>query len=245
MRVDLQWRGLAVRRRLKVCVCLGAALILAHAAARAGETDEPADVPYREDQRWLNDDALAVRLAAFLWRAPPDPELRELAGRRELHRPEVLRAQTHRLLRDAKSRRFVEAFLASWLEVRVARANGADAPARCAPPSIKAVEETQSHFAMIVREQAGLDALVTSKCTLLNQRLAARYGESALAETRRRPERLAHDLVHELAAFATGTRLRVSDTSAVADILARSKPDGYAVATLIHEVVQSEFFQSQ
>ena len=40
-----------------------------------------------------------------------DDTLRALAGRGMLHRPDVLRAETERLLNDARSRRFVEAFL--------------------------------------------------------------------------------------------------------------------------------------
>ena len=59
----------------------------------------------------LNDDAIAARLSYFLWNSEPDDTLRALAERGELRRPEVLRAQTERLLNDPKSRRFVEALL--------------------------------------------------------------------------------------------------------------------------------------
>ena len=50
----------------------------------------------------LDDYALATRLALFLWNSPPDDELRALAAQGRLSRPEVLRAQTERLLNDPK-----------------------------------------------------------------------------------------------------------------------------------------------
>src|SRR6202035_5018723 len=57
-------------------------------------------------------------LALFLWNSVPDDELRALADRGELDKPEVLRAQTERMLDDPKARRFVEAFTDYWLDLR-------------------------------------------------------------------------------------------------------------------------------
>ena len=54
-------------------------------------------------------------LSLFLWNSTPDPTLRDLAARGELHNPEVLRAQTRRLLDDpqvAAVRRRVHRLLA-------------------------------------------------------------------------------------------------------------------------------------
>ena len=75
----------------------------------------------------LDDHALAARLAFFLGNSAPDDELRALAGGGCLGRPEVLRAQTERLLADPKSRRFVEAFLDYWLDLRKIVATAPDA----------------------------------------------------------------------------------------------------------------------
>jgi hypothetical protein len=47
---------------------------------------------------------LASRLSYFLWAGPPDEELIALTERDELRKPEVLRAQAERMLRDAKAR---------------------------------------------------------------------------------------------------------------------------------------------
>ena len=56
----------------------------------------------------LDDHALAARLAYFLWNSPPDAELRSLAAAGTLHEPQTLRAQTERLLADARSARLAE-----------------------------------------------------------------------------------------------------------------------------------------
>src|SRR2546430_11376407 len=66
----------------------------------------------------LDDYALASRLAFFLWNSPPDDELGRCAEKKQLHEPNVLRAQTERLLADPKSRRFVDAFLDYSLDLR-------------------------------------------------------------------------------------------------------------------------------
>ena len=50
----------------------------------------------------LDDHALATRLALFLWNSIPDDTLRALADRGELGKPDVLRAQTERMLADPK-----------------------------------------------------------------------------------------------------------------------------------------------
>src|SRR5208283_663840 len=66
----------------------------------------------------LDDYALATRLSLFLWNSLPDDELRERAGRAELSKPAVLRAETERMLADPKSRRFVDGFLDYWIDLR-------------------------------------------------------------------------------------------------------------------------------
>jgi hypothetical protein len=68
----------------------------------------------------LDDFALASRLSYFLWNSEPDDALRTLAARGEMRRPEVLRAETERLLNDPKAHRFVEAFTDYWLDLRKA-----------------------------------------------------------------------------------------------------------------------------
>jgi len=86
----------------------------------------PSFLYLRESPGPLDDHALASRLSFFLWNSPPDAELRALADAKKLRDPAVLRAQTDRLLADARAQRFVEAFTDYWLELRKAGANDPD-----------------------------------------------------------------------------------------------------------------------
>ncbi len=70
-----------------------------------------------DERRELTDRELAVRLAYFLWSAPPDQELLDLAGRGELSKPEILRQQVDRLIADSRSDDFVAGFLHQWLDM--------------------------------------------------------------------------------------------------------------------------------
>ncbi len=60
---------------------------------------------------------LANRLSYFLWSAPPDSELLQLARSGELAKPEILQQQTTRLLASPRSRTFITAFLGQWLHL--------------------------------------------------------------------------------------------------------------------------------
>ncbi len=129
----------------------------------------------------LDDYALASRLAFFLWNSPPDEELRALAGRGRLRDPDVLRAQTGRLLDDPKSRRFVDAFLDYWLDLRKITATAPDAalyPDYYLDDLLaeSALEETRLFFAELLRDDLPVRNLVASDFALVNERLAAHYG---------------------------------------------------------------------
>ena len=74
---------------------------------------EPVDARPGEDR--LAQEALASRLAYFLWNSPPDEELRQLARDGQLD--QQLLAQVDRLLDDDRSWRFVRAFTKEWLRL--------------------------------------------------------------------------------------------------------------------------------
>ncbi|MDA7618327.1 DUF1592 domain-containing protein [Verrucomicrobia bacterium] len=76
--------------------------------------NEPSDATQR---RTLTDRELAVRLAYFLWSAPPDTELLALAEKNALHQPATLRQQVSRLLADSRSDEFVSGFVHQWLHM--------------------------------------------------------------------------------------------------------------------------------
>jgi hypothetical protein len=117
----------------------------------------------------------------FLWNSEPDETLRGLAAKGELHRPEVLRDQTERLLNDPKSARFVEAFIDYWLDIRKMDDTSPsstlyndyelDDPLKDA-----ALDETKLFFAELLRQDLPARNMVDSDFTFLNERLAAHYG---------------------------------------------------------------------
>jgi hypothetical protein len=129
----------------------------------------------------LNDYALASRLSYFLWNSAPDAELLALAANGTLHDPKVLHAQTDRLLADPKSQRFVDAFLAYWVQLRKIQANSADELLYSdyylddlLPES--AERETRAFFAELVRGNLPAKNIVSSDFVMINERLATHYG---------------------------------------------------------------------
>lgn len=131
------------------------------------------------DHKGLSDHELASRLSYFLWSTTPDDELRALADAGRLHQPEVLRAETVRLLRDDRSRAFVEQFCDGWLDL-----NGVDRVAVNPTyfpdfdPTLKADmrQETRSLFAEVLRNDLSALTLLRADFTMLNESLARHYG---------------------------------------------------------------------
>jgi hypothetical protein len=68
--------------------------------------------------RPLSDYALASRLSYFLWSSMPDAELLKHAAAGDLHEPDVLKAQTRRMLRDPRVRGLATEFGGNWLDFR-------------------------------------------------------------------------------------------------------------------------------
>jgi hypothetical protein len=133
----------------------------------------------------LEDYEIASRLAFFLWNSPPDDELRRCAEKHELQKTDVLRAQTERMLADAKSRRFVEAFLDYWLDLRkiVATAPDGNLYSDYYLDDLleeSALEETRRFFTELLSEDLPARNIVSSDFAMLNERLAAHYGLSCV-----------------------------------------------------------------
>ncbi len=141
----------------------------------------PEFVCLEEKPGHLDDYALASRLAYFIWNSEPDKELRAVAARGELHQPDMLRAQTDRLLNDPKARRFVNAFLDYWLDLRKINATSPDAalyPDYYLDDLLveSATAETQLFFAELLRGDLPARNLVASDFAMVNERLALHYG---------------------------------------------------------------------
>lgn len=141
----------------------------------------PEFVYLREKPGRLDDFALASRLSFFLWNSSPDDELRRLAENNKLHQPDVLHAQTDRMLNSPKSKQFVDAFLDYWLELRRIVATAPDERLYSDYYlddllAESALEETRAFFAELLREDLPTRNIVASDFAMLNERLATHYG---------------------------------------------------------------------
>ncbi|HEX4146783.1 MAG TPA: DUF1592 domain-containing protein [Pirellulales bacterium] len=137
-----------------------------------------------------HDTALAARLSYFLWSSSPDGELNQHALDGSLRRPEVLRAQTERLLADPKSARFVEDFTGQWLKLRRITATSPDKDlyplpeleSDVAPYLIDSmVGETRAFFSAMLREDLRVASVIQSDFAMINDIMARRYGLPAVS----------------------------------------------------------------
>ena len=122
---------------------------------------------------------LASRLSFFLWSAPPDAALLEVARQGRLSQPAVLEQQVRRMLAHPKANALSVNFAGQWLNLR-----GLDsvAPVPAMYPDFddplrQAMRtEVEMLFESIVREDRPITELLTADYTFVNERLAAHYG---------------------------------------------------------------------
>lgn len=141
----------------------------------------------RESPGVLTDHALAARLSYGLWGSLPDAELTRLANKGELHRPETLRAQTERLLRSHKAKRFTKQFLDSWLNLRDIDFTQPDLklyPEFDSYLQASMVAESELFFEEMLGNNLSIKNILDSDFAMLNERLAEHYD---LSDTFQRP----------------------------------------------------------
>jgi hypothetical protein len=170
---------------------LGSGFARSMLTAYTGVLVSPGFVFVEEQPGKLDDWALATRLSLFLWNSTPDAALRARAERGELHKPEVLRKETERLLNDPKSRRFVDAFTDYWLDLRKIDDTSPSATIYNdyeldEPLKLAALEETQLFFAELLRANLPARNIVAADFTYLNERLANHYGIPGVAGAKMR-----------------------------------------------------------
>ena len=127
----------------------------------------------------ISDLELASRLSFFLWSSIPDDELLEAAIDGTLHEPEVLEAQTRRILAHEHADALVENFAGQWLYLRNVPALTPDED--LFPDFGEALrqafrQETELFFESILREDRGVLEFLTADYTFVNERLARHYG---------------------------------------------------------------------
>lgn len=144
-----------------------------------GVLTAPQFLLFEEAPGKLSDHALASRLSYFLWSTQPDDELLKLAVEKKLTQPAVLRAQVERMLKDGRSKAFVDNFVGQWLELRQIEATTPDQ--RLYPEfdellKLAMVEETEAFIAELIAQDLPVSSLIHSDFAMLNRRLADHYG---------------------------------------------------------------------
>ena len=160
---------------------LSETLALVLASPRFLYLSEPtsAESQHRSGAADLSAGDLATRLSYFLWSAPPDQALRDLAASGALLKAEVLAAQTNRLLDDPRSADFLRPFLHQWLRMDrldFFRFNNSLYPAFDVSTKEAARMEVYETFAHILRQNRSLRELLKSDYVVVNGLLANYYG---------------------------------------------------------------------
>ena len=131
------------------------------------------------DRYVLSDLELASRLSFFLWSSIPDQELLEVAISGRLREPDVLDAQTSRLLADPRSHALVDNFVSQWLRLRnldSQERESAEYPEFDENLREAFRRETELFVGTSIREDRSLLELLDAGYTFVNERLARFYG---------------------------------------------------------------------
>jgi hypothetical protein len=140
-----------------------------------------AEAAVDEGSRELNDLELASRMAFFIWSSLPDDELLKLAVNNQLSKPDVLRAQVHRMIRDERGISLTRDFAFQWLNVAKV---DAIVPARgqfghaagVYDPRAALKKELELFIDSILRSDRSVVDLITADHTFLNEQVAQLYG---------------------------------------------------------------------
>ncbi len=149
------------------------------------------------DDGYLDDHAMAARLALTLWGSNPDAALLDAADAGELATPEGVRTQAERLLADPRSQGGLTDFVDQWL--RLEKLNDPDAR-----PDLEALgadtlaamrAEPVQLFGLLLAQEGDVGALLTTNETVLSPLVAELYGadivESGAATSQLDPARRA------------------------------------------------------
>lgn len=134
----------------------------------------------------LSAHATASRLSYFLWSSMPDEELSRAADSGELLKPEILLAQTRRMLRSEKVHAFIEGFTDFWLNLRSLGDTPPDREAfeRYYTGDLQAAmkNETQLFTRHLLDENQSIMRFLDADYTFVNQPLANLYGLGDIAK---------------------------------------------------------------
>ncbi len=125
----------------------------------------------------VSDVDLASRLSFFLWGAPPDDELIDLALEGKLSDPIAMERQVRRMLQDPRSTALSTRFAAQWLRLQDLNKvePGDDWPNFDQTLKDAMLRETELFFNSVVQEDRSVLDLLTADYTFLNATLARHY----------------------------------------------------------------------
>ena len=127
----------------------------------------------------VSDWELATRLSYFLWSSEPDAELRAVAASGKLREPDVLAAQTHRMMGDARVRRLATEFACQWIHIY--DFDSLDEKSERHFPTFGGLrdamyEESIQFFTDFFQHDRSVLGVLDSDFTFLNEALANHYG---------------------------------------------------------------------
>ncbi|QDT09941.1 hypothetical protein K239x_18940 [Planctomycetes bacterium K23_9] len=132
-----------------------------------------------EQKGWLDDYAIASRLAYFLTRTTPDQPLLDDAAKSLLSRdPQVLLGHATRLLNDERHQRFINDFTDAWLNLRDIEFTSPDKrlyPEYDAFLKFSMLRETRRFVDELITQNLPVRNIVQSDFAMLNNRLAKLY----------------------------------------------------------------------
>ena len=171
----------------------------------------------------LSDLELAGRLSYFLWASAPDAELRRVAAAGRLSDPKQLDAQTRRMLRDPKARRFATEFFGqSFGFYRFDGHRGVDVerfPEFTDSLKTAMYDEAVSFFEYIVRQDRPVQEILFADYSFLNRELAEHYGVKTQVELSDAPV-----LVADMKTFHRGGLLRLGAVLTATSAPLRTSP---------------------
>jgi len=171
----------------------------------------------------LSDLELAGRLSYFLWASAPDAELRRVAAAGRLNDPKQLVAQTRRMLRDPKARRFATEFFGQWFGFyRFDGHRGIDVerfPEFTDSLKTAMYDEAVSFFEHIVRQGRPVQEILFADYSFLNRELAQHYGVKTQVELSDAPM-----LVADVKTFHRGGLLRLGAVLTATSAPLRTSP---------------------
>jgi hypothetical protein len=123
---------------------------------------------------------LASRLSFFLWSSIPDAGLLAKAADGSLTRPEVLKAETLRMLKDPKATALGREFAGQWFQFQgfdsYGKVDGGKFPEFTPELRRDFNEEITAFFSHLIRANRPVIEILSADYTFLNERLARHYG---------------------------------------------------------------------